>query len=382
MVEFLYHGDAGGESPFGEKIAQLARDGGISIACPFLDVEILESLADASDQFRVLTDFEAWFSVETNHEGSELRSFIEEFAGSVRDLPGLHAKLVLGQEEAYLGSANLTRSGLAKNRELGVAITEAERVRELRDWFDFVWGLGTPRSADELDAIFESTRAARNTTRRRPESDSRRAGGGARAPVNASLTTLFDSGRSDVEAEPGEFDDDARERLVKRLSNTPGRWWAERYFELVSRLLEATGLESGDPRLAATIPKSYERLCVSINNRYVLTGMWQGDSDFGFMVGPDFELPPESEHTVVYPGYGYTPNSQESEDTVPRFFAFEITEETEIPTALIENWVHYMNLEKEYRSGSMFQQYHEPIVCSVARNETLRDKVLAAAFQR
>jgi len=48
---------------------------------------------------------------------------------------GLHAKVVLGDDSAYLGSANWTGYSLSNNVELGLMIRDKVMLRELRDLF-------------------------------------------------------------------------------------------------------------------------------------------------------------------------------------------------------------------------------------------------------
>jgi phospholipase D-like protein len=58
---------------------------------------------------------------------------------SLSDGPRLHAKVyVLGEEFAVVTSANLTRSALDSNIEVGVCLSGGA-VRQLADWFDTFW---------------------------------------------------------------------------------------------------------------------------------------------------------------------------------------------------------------------------------------------------
>lgn len=64
-----------------------------------------------------------------NEANSEIRYFTSRF----------HAKFNIFDEEALLGSANLTNGGLEENREATIRIDDVEELDELRGLFDELW---------------------------------------------------------------------------------------------------------------------------------------------------------------------------------------------------------------------------------------------------
>jgi hypothetical protein len=51
-----------------------------------------------------------------------------------------HAKVMLADEvTAYLGSANLTKASLASQAEVGILISDAAILRDLRNWYSLLW---------------------------------------------------------------------------------------------------------------------------------------------------------------------------------------------------------------------------------------------------
>lgn len=51
-----------------------------------------------------------------------------------------HAKVLIADEiSAYVGSANLTKASLSDQAEVGVLITEAAIISDLRTWFSALW---------------------------------------------------------------------------------------------------------------------------------------------------------------------------------------------------------------------------------------------------
>lgn len=82
------------------------------------------SLLDAIDQ---LPDTDVTFVV---REGEQHNDFVRDRlpdGTSMHTVPDLHAKVVVCDEYAYLGSANITRGGLTVNRELCEIIENEHR---------------------------------------------------------------------------------------------------------------------------------------------------------------------------------------------------------------------------------------------------------------
>ncbi|MHB8363436.1 MAG: phospholipase D-like domain-containing protein [Vulcanimicrobiaceae bacterium] len=51
-----------------------------------------------------------------------------------------HAKVLIADEvSAYVGSANLTKASHSDQAEVGILISEAAVIRDLRTWFSSLW---------------------------------------------------------------------------------------------------------------------------------------------------------------------------------------------------------------------------------------------------
>lgn len=75
----------------------------------------------------------------------------------VRQLPDLHAKLIVTDRQLVVGSANVSANGLGLEqgevagwREAGIVSRDAEHLRSARDWFASQWDQAGPVTADDL----------------------------------------------------------------------------------------------------------------------------------------------------------------------------------------------------------------------------------------
>ena len=89
---------------------------------------------------------------------------------TVRHLGNLHAKAYVADgHTAIVTSANLTNGGLCRNKELGVAITDPDRVQDIAEDLREYGNLGVLVPADalsELDAMTQQARASKATVDR------------------------------------------------------------------------------------------------------------------------------------------------------------------------------------------------------------------------
>ena len=89
----------------------------------------------------------------------------EQIPGTtVRHLRYLHAKAYVADEQmAIVTSANLTNGGLRRNRELGVAITDPDGVRDIADDLREYGNLGVLVPADALAELYAMAQQAEDS---------------------------------------------------------------------------------------------------------------------------------------------------------------------------------------------------------------------------
>ncbi len=122
------------------------------IAAPYLSVAELVRLAPR----RLLTDVTALMG--SVSDTNALVVWARQSSCRLRHLRGLHAKLALGENGAYMGSANFTGNGLDRNAELGILLNDPEDVAALRGWFQEKWNEAESFTLEELEEYSAVTR--------------------------------------------------------------------------------------------------------------------------------------------------------------------------------------------------------------------------------
>ena len=139
------------------------------IATPFITREPVERLVAKlrsrrrSIQINLLTNLSPNSLIDGSLDGRAITWLCERVPGTtVRHLRNLHAKAYVADEHmAIVTSANLTTGGLYRNRELGVAITDSEAVKDIAADLREYGNLGVLVEPADLVALGDMAQRAR-----------------------------------------------------------------------------------------------------------------------------------------------------------------------------------------------------------------------------
>lgn len=371
-MKLVHHTDEsrnGCASPFAEAIQELTASEQLSLACPYINVEYLRSALEHVSSWRLLTDAKAWLAGQNAGKRASIQEFIERHHESINHVEDLHAKAIIGDGGALVGSANFTEKGLWKREELSVLLNDSENVDELRAWFDGLWARSDPVKLDELDAYVRTAPAA-------PTGVSHHGAPSftSNAPkVRDSRATNESSGQRVSETVE---DENVHRRLVERVGKAPSRDWINQHFDLFEELLAVTGLSEDDPILVASIPQS-GGIHITINNRYVLTPMRTARSQASFILSDDTDGLDE----LISQATKYEPFSNANNEPAPHLLTFDNGLEQITDPSFKRNWFKAILTEVENRAEkAKWRNKHEPAVYRAAVDHDYRERVLNEAF--
>lgn len=357
-IDLLYHSieEDTSTSPF-NRIEECVEGNAVDIVCPYLNTEVLEGITGLADSWRLITDMDEW--LRTQSDRKRIREFVHRHHSGIRDCRGLHAKVILTDDSAIIGSANFTHSGLSRNTEMSVLIKDVPELGELEDWFEQLWRHTEPVDKSAVGKIIDrddSSSTAFQRERRLPD---------AGPTVRASIDFLT----PDVSTDRSEH-----QRLVEQVQKAPNREWTHRYFDLMKELIEFTGLEEEDPRIATTIPKSYPRLPVNVNQRYVLAAFLESQK-VGMMLPADSES--VETHGEYISDFG-TFSTASDED--PYWFEFPGDPYEFVTPELRQDWKTAVLNERDRGNHSPYRKYHKAPSYKAAVNIDYREQILSEAF--
>lgn len=158
MATLLYHLTQDGKavvSPFDEAILKVARCGPVRIVSPYIGVAYIERIIGISSEWRLISDVQEWLGSLSAQARPRAWQFIRENLELIHHCPALHAKAVISDSLAMMGSANLTQHGILGRTEMGILLDDANLVSELGAWFDGLWAETAPPEVDEASAYIQ-----------------------------------------------------------------------------------------------------------------------------------------------------------------------------------------------------------------------------------
>lgn len=169
MPTLLYHAPTGtGVSPFDEAVLQVAHSGDVRIVSPYIGVSYLERIIGVSPKWRLVSDVQEWLASLSTQARPRAWAFIREHLSLIHHCPALHAKAVISDCLAMMGSANLTNHGILGRTEMGILLDDTRMVAELGIWFKDLWDSTAPPLVDEANAYIQwlDTEASQAPSRR------------------------------------------------------------------------------------------------------------------------------------------------------------------------------------------------------------------------
>jgi len=359
-IELLYHGfDSSSDiSPFNDALNQVSDSDSLAVACPYISLDILQDLTAGADSWRLVTDLAEWTRTQSPNQREAIVEFVQEHRESIHDCRDLHAKLVVGDDGAFLGSANLTDNGLNRNAELAVHLQDTTEIAELQGWFDELWSQTESTDLSQLKTYIEETDGITTTqsTVKLPNTG---------PSINTSLSLTKQTNIS--------VDDSHHDKLVAAVERAPSRAWIDTYFDWVDKLIEFTELKETDERIATTVP-SPERIPVNVNQRYVLTAFPE-QGKIGLMLPGDSTAVEELAEYISDFGQFSTPSSPD-----PYWFEFPDTPENFISEEIETDWERSVKQECKRAGRSSHRNSHNPAVYKAAVDRQYRRKVLRSVF--
>jgi len=271
-----------------------------------------------------------------------------------------------------MGSANLTEKGMMGRRELSVYIEEQKTIDELRDWFEKMWSEAGSIDIDEVNSLTE-------WSKEQSERSSNESGTDSAPSVSSNAPKIWSKSKLlSKQSETVDVQEDAEKRLIERVGKAPDRKWMEEYFELAEDVLEITGFTSDSPELLMSVPKSSERINVTVGHRYVLTCSLSGTPLIGLTL-------PESMSkidTILKENeYWEFEDSEGNSEGEPYYVKFIVTDSpSEVVDGIGKYWKKAVSAEVGRYERAPRRKHHESTVYRAIKEKEYRKTIFDKAF--
>lgn len=367
-IKLIYHdkeSSMGGISPFDKTIAEIVKNKNVCIVCPYIGIDYFDRITQLANTWRLVTDVEAWVISHNPKARQNIKNFITKNHSNIHHYKDIHAKVIVTDNKAFIGSSNFTVKGITGRVEMSVLIEEKEQVGELQKWFYDLWTESVSVYPQELDRYVSSILSLPSPDLNKPETSLT-----SNAP--AIKANLVDIGSTDIKvANIIKNNQESHKRLIECIKLTLNRNWIDDYFDMAKELIEFTGLTVDDPRLVMSITD--RNIPITINQRYVLNPKYK--SGFGLIMPLDYDSQNHDADGVLYEEYFSKNKIHEAQ-----WIVFERKNKIEFSERIKNYWKQAVLVELERGKKSGFKKFHEPVVYEAVMNLSYRTKLLDEAF--
>jgi Phosphatidylserine/phosphatidylglycerophosphate/cardiolipin synthases and related enzymes len=366
--KLIYHekeSTKGGISPFDKAIIEIVRNRAVYIVCPYIGVNYFDRITRLANSWRLVTDVEAWISSQDREARQNIKNVILNNSSAIHHYKDIHAKVIVSDDRAFIGSSNFTKTGITERVEMAVFIEEKEQVVELQKWFCDLWAESESVNPQDLEQYVTSIPT--------PEINKPKTSLPSKAiPIKASLV--------DVDIPDIIKSRESRNRLIDCIKKiAPDRAWIDDYFNLAKEIIEFTDLKSDDPRLVMSITRN-RKIPISINQRYVLRHERGGG--IGLIMPLDYG-PQNYDKDGVIRAFDegdkkYFYNTKWVQEA--RWLIFERTNKINFSERIKEYWKKAVLAELKRGKKSGYKKFHEPIIYEAIMNLSYRSKLFDDAF--
>lgn len=251
----------GGFSPFDIVIKDIIYQKDIKIVCPFINSDYFIDLVQRTTSWKLVTDVPKWMKSINVEERNKIFEFLlaTRSIERIHFFKNIHAKVIIAEDKAYLGSANLTNNGMKELIEMGVLIIDPDKIKELDDWFNNLWENSDSLDENELRKYLESIQ------NHSPEENE--------VPNEYQLFCKSPRLNAKLSDNRKKWTEDEIE-ILRKIKNyfqkvSTDKRWLDDLFDLAKELIEFFGIDNEDPRFAITLTKE-GAISLNINGRWVL----------------------------------------------------------------------------------------------------------------
>lgn len=339
------------------------------IVCPYISLGYLGRLTQLANKWHLVTDVEEWIISHNIKQRQNIKKFIFDNLSDIHHYKDIHAKVIVADDKAFIGSSNLTYKGITGRVEMSVLIEEKEQACELQRWFKDLWIGSESVKTQDLEkyvSLIESS----------PSSGMDKTKSSLPSKATSINAKLVDIGDTNIQvSEIITNNQESRERLIGWIKKiTSNRDWINDYFDLAREMIDFTELTSDDPMLVTPITRN-DGIGIIIGQRYVLKPHSNGR--VGLIMPLGYDQQNYNKDRVVYEAENYFFRNKIRE---ARWLVFERTDRIKFHENIKIYWKKAVLSELERGKISGFKRYHEPIVYESIMNPTYRAKLLDETF--
>lgn len=346
-------------SPFDVELITLANQQNLCLVSPYIGLDYLKRLIQLSKSWRLITDFEEWIiSHQKKEQRENIINFINENPEKIKHISDIHAKVLISEHSAFLGSANFTDKGICQRTEMSVSFSEVEKVQEIKSWFESLWEVAINFTEEQLSDFVKKNENTNHKPRiKKLKSPSKK------VMKRASLVDIGTFFKTDK---------DYQSELVKAIKKIKkDKEWLNRFFDLIKELLTDLNIEEESPKITMSVTKDL-RMPISIGQRYVIRAKSQ-QNKVGFILPLELEEM-ISNNPIAKIDDNYFYDKKKNKEALWVNFDNNIVFSND--RFLFEQWKKAAKVELDRTNYSGYRRAHNPLYYKLVMDLEYRNKIL------
>lgn len=360
-MKLIYHNTDGNEqySPFDRELVTMANGQNLCLVSPYIGLSYLKRLTKLSNSWRLITDYEAWLISHPNKtERLKICDFINENFDKIKHISDIHAKVLLTDSSAFVGSANFTDKGILERTEMSVSFSEQDKVEELKKWFQSLWiGAIDFTQTQLLDFVKQNENIS-------PQPKiSKLKYSFAKQKRKSNLVPLDTLLKTEIDYET---------ELIKAIKKTKkDKIWLNKYFNLIKEILTDLKIDENSPKITMSVTKDL-KMPISFGQRYIVCPRHRRDA-IGLILPLEFrDIIGDYPNAVINEKYFFD-KKKNQEALLVDFDSDIVFSEDKF---LFSQWKNSAEMEFKRTMVSGFRRAHNPFYYKAVMDLNYRQKIL------
>jgi hypothetical protein len=343
-------------SQFDKEIVEIVKGQELLIVCPYIGLGYINRILNLSSNWKIITDIEEWiYSHQNNNQRDLIREFIKCNSERIRHISLIHAKVIITEKKAFLGSSNLTESGICERIEMSVSFDDQDKINELKDWFGSLWSIGIIPQEQQIESFIKNN----STVHPRKVSVIKN-----QISLKIKKATLVNLNNLISVTKDHEMH---FAKSILKLSKDIS--WINGYFDLINDLFTEFKISNDSQKIAMSVNKDF-KIPISIGQRYIIRPRKTGI--VGLIMPLEFEdIVNDYKNANIEEGYFYDKRKNQEAFWVN----FDISNHFEFDSTIINLWKSAVEKELNRTTISGFRKYHNPAYFKAVIEKDYRERL-------
>ena len=349
-------------SQFDKEIIDIVKGQDLLIVCPYIGLGYINRLLNLSSNWKIITDVEEWiYSHQSNIQRDLIKDFIKSNSDRIKHISLIHAKVIITDNKAFVGSANLTESGICERIEMSVSFDDQDKIKELKDWFDSLWNIGIKPQQRQIESFINDNVIVLS-----------KKVSVIKNPISLRIKKATLVNFNQIISVTKDHETHLAMGIFKLSQDF---LWINGYFDLINDLFKEFVISNNSQKIAMTVNKDL-KIPISIGQRYIIRPRKTGI--VGLIMPVEFEdIASDYPNAMIEDGFFY--DKRKNREAL--WVNFDISKRFEFDSTIINLGKSAVEKELNRTTVSGFRKYHNPAYYKAVVDKDYRERLIIKPSQ-